>query len=324
MVDHVFTILSIALIIPISLFLGVMYSFLIRKLSARFQWRVGPIVRMYGDLAPVIGSTRIWQPLYDILKLFGKDALIPSTAHKRLFTWSPYLSLFFSFAAVLFIPFPGLPLLSGTPYSLIIASYLLIASILFTILGPAASGSPWGAIGARREVELFLVAELSFVASLFVVAVTKGTLVISELAGFVGSIPMMLVTALAGITMFAAMLGKLHIKPFDMPEAECEIVAGPYTEYSGKLLGTYFLAKVFVLYNMVALFIAVFLPPLSSSVLWLPLYVVAALVLIFLLAVVHVLNPRYTIAKALMWYTKIIVPLVIVGFIAAFFLRVVA
>jgi len=56
----------------------------------------------------------------------------------------------------------------------------------------------------------------------------------------------------------------------------------------------------------------------------LPLYVVAALVLIFLLAVVHVLNPRYTIAKALMWYTKIIVPLVIVGFIAAFFLRVVA
>ncbi len=324
MADLLFTVLSIVLIIPISLFLGVMYAFLIRKLNARFQWRVGPVVRMYSDLAPLIGSTRIWQPLYDILKLFGKNTIIPASAHKRLFTWSPYFSLFFSVTAVLFIPFPGMPLLSNAPYSLIIASYLLIASILFTILGPVASGSPWGAIGARREVELFLVAELGFVASLFVVALMKGTLVISELSGIVGSIPMILVTVLASITMFAAMLGKLHIKPFDMPEAECEIVAGPYTEYSGKLLGTYFLAKVFVLYNMVALFIAVFLPPLSSSVLWLPLYAVAALVLVFLLAVVQVLNPRYSIGKALNWYLKIVVPLVIISFIAAFALRMVA
>jgi formate hydrogenlyase subunit 4 len=75
---------------------------------------------------------------------------------------------------------------------------------------------------------------------------------------------------------------------------------------------------------MVALFIAVFLPPVSSSVLWLPLYVVAALVLVFLLAVVQVLNPRYTIRKALAWYLKIVVPLVIIGFIAAFALRMVA
>ncbi len=324
MADLAFTIVSIALIIPISLFLGVIYAFLLRKLNARFQWRVGPVVRMYSDLAPVIGSTRVWQPMYDILKLFGKDTLIPASAHKRLFTWSPYFSLFFSFAAVLFIPFPGMPLLSDAPYSLIVASYLLIASILFTILGPVASGSPWGAIGARRAVELFLVAELGFVASLFLVAFMKGSLVIAELSGTVGSIPMVLVTLLAGITMFAAMLGKLHIKPFDMPEAECEIVAGPYTEYSGKLLGTYFLAKIFVLYNMVALFIAVFLPPVSSSVLWLPLYVVAALILVFLLAVVQVLNPRYAIRKALAWYLKIVVPLVIIGFIAAFALRMVA
>ena len=66
-----FTIISILGILPISLFLGVIYAFLIRKLNARFQWRVGPIIRMYSDLSPVLGSTRIWQPLYDILKLIG-------------------------------------------------------------------------------------------------------------------------------------------------------------------------------------------------------------------------------------------------------------
>lgn len=324
MVDMLFTALSIAAIIPISLFLGVIYSFLIRKINARFQWRVGPVVRMYSDLAPLIGSTRIWQPLYDILKLFGKNTIIPGDAHKKLFTWSPYISLLFSVLAVFFIPFPGMPLLSGMPYSLIIVSYLLIMSILFTILGPVASGSPWGAIGARREVELFLVAELGFVVSLFTVALMKGTLVIYELSGITGSLPVIAVGVLAAVTMLAAMLGKLHIKPFDMPEADCEIVAGPYTEYSGKLLGTYFLSKVFILYCMVALFIAVFLPPISSSVLWLPIYLVAAIAIIFILSVVQVLNPRYTIAKALNWYLKIVVPLVIISFVAAFALRMVA
>ncbi len=89
--------------------------------------------------------------------------------------------------------------------------------------------------------------------------------------------------------MLMAMLGKLHIKPFDMPEAEAEIVAGPYTEYSGKLLGTYYLAKALISYGLIALFISILLPPLTSSVIWLPLYLLTALFLIFLLSVLHVL-----------------------------------
>ncbi len=324
MADALFTIVSAVLILPISLFLGVIYSFLIRKLSARFQWRVGPIVKMYSDLAPLIGRTRIWQPLYDILKLFGKDTVIPANSRKKLFVYSPYMSLLFAVATIFFIPFPGMPLLSDVPFSLIIASYLLIASIMFTILGPVASGSPWGAIGARREVELFLVAELGFVVSLFAMAFAKNSLSIWTLASNMESLPAILLTIVAGTTMFAAMLGKLHIKPFDMPEAECEIVAGPYTEYSGKLLGTYFLAKVFILYSMVSLFIAVFLPPFSSSLWWLPVYALAAFLLVFLLSVVQVLNPRYRIGKALNWYLKIVVPLAILSFVIAFALRMVA
>lgn len=324
MADLLFTIVSAVLILPLSLLLGVFYSFLIRKLSAKFQWRVGPIVTMYSDLAPLIGRTRIWQPLYDILKLFGKDAVVPANSRKNLFVFSPYLSLLFAAASVFFIPFPGMPLLSDVPFSLIIASYLLIASIMFTILGPVASGSPWGAIGARREVELFLVAELGFVVSLFAVAFANDSLSIFVLANSAEGLATVLLALVAGTTMFAAMLGKLHVKPFDMPEAECEIVAGPYTEYSGQLLGVYFLAKVFILYSMVALFISVFLPPLSSSWLWVPVYLFAAVVIVFLLTVVQVLNPRYRIDKALNWYIKIVVPLAVLSFVLAFALRMVA
>lgn len=323
MADPLITAVSVVLIVPLSLLLGVIYSFLIRKLSAKFQWRVGPVVTMYSDLAPLIGSTRIWQPLYDILKLFGKDVVVPASSRRTLFVSSPYLSLIFAVASVFFIPFPGMPLLSDVPFSLIIASYLLIASIMFTILGPVASGSPWAAIGARREVELFLVAELGFVVSLFAVAFANDSLSIFTLANTAPGLSTVIMALVAGTTMFAAMLGKLHIKPFDMPEAECEIVAGPYTEYSGKLLGIYFLAKVFLLYSMVALFIAVFLPPLSSSWLWVPVYILAAIVIVFLLTVVQVLNPRYRIDKALSWYIKIVLPLALLSFVIAFAFRMV-
>lgn len=317
MIDPIYTILSLVIIVPLALFLGVIYSFLIRKLSARFQWRVGPMVRMYGDLKPLLGTSRILQPLYDILKLFGKKTVIPDVSRRRLFVYSPYLSLIFAVLAIFFIPFPGMPLLSGLPYSLIIASYLLIASILFTILGPVASGSPWAVIGARREVELFLVSELGFVLSIFSVAIARQTLVIWDISTGGMTAYLALLTITAGALMFAAMLGKLHIKPFDMPEAEAEIVAGPYTEYSGRLLGTYYLAKTFMLYGLVALFISIFLPPLSSSILWLPVYIVAAVVVVFLLSAVQVLNPRYRIKNAINWYLKVLIPLSILNLFIA-------
>ncbi|MBC7120659.1 MAG: NADH-quinone oxidoreductase subunit H [Candidatus Methanosuratus sp.] len=317
MLDPVYTVLSLIIIVPLALFLGVIYSFLIRKLSARFQWRVGPMFRMYSDLKPLLGTTRLLQPLYDILKLYGKETIVPDVSRRRLFVYSPYLSLIFAVTAILFIPFPGMPLLSGVPYSLIIASYLLIASTLFSILGPVASGSPWAAIGARREVELFLVSELGFVLSIFAVAIARQSLVIWDIANGGQSIYLALLTVAAGVLMLVAMLGKLHIKPFDMPEAEAEIVAGPYTEYSGKLLGTYYLTKVFILYGLVALFISLFLPPLATSVLWLPLYLLAALVLVFLLTAVQVLNPRYRIKNAINWYLKVVIPLGILNLIIA-------
>ncbi|MDI9643722.1 MAG: NADH-quinone oxidoreductase subunit H [Candidatus Verstraetearchaeota archaeon] len=320
MIDPIFTIVSLVLIIPIALFLGVIYQYFFRKLSARFQWRVGPMLRMYGDLKPLLGTTRLLQPLYDILKLFGKKTVVPEVSRKKLFVSSPYLSLLFAILAVLFIPFPGMPLLSEAPYSLIIASYLLIASILFTILGPVASGSPWAAIGARREVELFLVSELGFVLSVFSVAIARQTLVIWEISKGEQTLYLALLSVTAGALMLAAMMGKLHIKPFDMPEAEAEIVAGPYTEYSGKLLGTYYLTKVFMLYALVGLFISVFLPPLASSILWLPLYIVAALLILFLLTAVQVLNPRYRIKNAINWYLKVLAILAVVNFVIAVYI----
>jgi NADH-quinone oxidoreductase subunit H len=304
--------IELILIIFISFFLGLFYSFLIRKFSARLQWRIGPLVFMYKDLRSIMGITRIIQPLYDIIKLFGKKTIIPESSRKRLFTYSPYISLIFAFISIFFIPFSGISLLSNVPYSLVIVSYLLIGSLLFMIIGPIASGSPWAFIGVRREAELFLVAEFGFIISLFSMAISKNSLILWEIS----ISEFNLVNITAGLLMFTSILGKLHIKPFDMSEAEAEIVAGPYTEYSGKLLGIYYLTKIFLIYDFIALFISIFIPinilPIYLSI---PLFLIISILIIFILSIIHVLNPRYRIKNALIWYIKIISILCLINII---------
>lgn len=307
------------LIIIIAFLLGILYSFMIRKISARLQWRIGPLINVYSDLRPILGSTRIIQPLYDILKLLGKQTIIPEVSRKKIFVSSPIISLMFIIMAVLFIPFPGVPLLSTLPYSLVIASYLLIGASLFSLLGPIAGGSPWAAIGTRREAELFLVSELGFVISIFAIAIVKNSLSIWEIAN--SSINPLL-TIVSGSLMIATMLGKLHIKPFDMPEAEAEIVAGPFTEYSGKLLGIYYIIKQFMIYCLIALFISLLLPPLTSSIAWLPAYFLTSIIIVFLLSIIQVLNPRYRMGDALVWYIKVIAALSILNVLVVAYVRI--
>jgi NADH-quinone oxidoreductase subunit H len=317
--NPIFIAVTLVIMIPVGLFLGIIYTFLLRKLTARFQWRVGPIVTMYKDLAPLLGRSRIWQPLYDILKLFGKDNMSPSSSRKAIFLASPYLAFVCAFAAIFFIPLPGLQLLSNVSESLVITVYLLILSVMFTILGASSSGSPWSAIGARREVELFLIYEIGLVVSLFSVAFIASAITgLQDLTiwGIVNStnLPMLILDPFAAILLFLVMLGKLAIKPFDIAEAEAEIVAGPFTEYSGRSLGLFQLAKVFLLYDLVTLFLAIFIAPLFSlpvgNSLWffasIPLYLILAVVMVFLLTVVQVLHPRYKISKGISSYGLLI------------------
>jgi NADH-quinone oxidoreductase subunit H len=305
MPSALFTTVTAIIMIPVAFFLGIIYLFLLRKFSARFQWRVGPLISMYADLKPLLGRSRILQPLYDILKLFGKDAVVPSGARKTIFRASPYLALACAFIAIFFIPLPGVPLLSYLGDSLVIASYLLIAAVMFTILGAASSGSPWSAIGARRESEIFLIYEIGFVVALFAAAMTYGTLNIWTIAT-TSSLPLLILNPFAAVLLFLVMIGKLGIKPMDIAEAETEIVGGPYTEYSGKYLAMLQLTKGFLFYDMIGLFIVLFLAPMFGTALWIPVYIISAVVMMLFLSIVHVLHPRWKIDRAMRSYGLLI------------------
>ena len=138
-----------------TLAIGLLASWLVRKVSALVQWRVGPPV---------------YQPAVDVMKLMGKEILIPQDAQRAVFVTAPLVGL------------SGVLLLSTMLWlvgvqvrfvgDIIVAIYLMVLPSLALILGGSASGSPHAAVGAGREMKLVLGYELPLVLA-FVVVIIK-------------------------------------------------------------------------------------------------------------------------------------------------------
>ncbi|MCD6510592.1 MAG: NADH-quinone oxidoreductase subunit H [Thermoprotei archaeon] len=291
----------------ISLIAGLAYSYELRKLLARMQHRRGPYLIMPRDLRRGLGVSRFWQPLYDIIKLWHKQTLIQESSIKTWFILSPIIALLLSIVSTWFLVIPGLNSpLSWTPLSAIIVFMILAFVPVFWVVGAASSGSPWALIGARREAELFLAYEIPLISAIISVAILASDLTIRGIVAKQG-VPYLLVNPLAGVAFMLAILGKLHLKPFDIPEADVEIVSGPFTEYSGKMLALIEVTKVLLLFQLSGLFVDLFLAggwP-SSNVLGALFFFALAAIVVFLLTLISALMPRYRIDQAVSFYTKL-------------------
>ncbi len=310
---------ALAVLIPIiSFMIGVLLNFEIRKVFARAQYRLGPLLTMYSDLRGLLGFTRILQPLYDILKLSYKETLIPKSANKMLFTSSPWISLILAVAASYFISYGGLTILANIELSLIFLTYLIVGVSLFWIIGASASSSPWGAIGVRREAELLFSIEVALLSSIFSAALLANTLSVQGIVNAQLKLyPYILLNPLAAITFMIALLGKLQLKPFDIPDAEVEIVAGPFTEYSGKLLALLLASKYFLTAIMTGLFVNIFLgggqilPPTNSLNLAVNfiVFLILCIAVAFIASLIHAVAPRFRVDQGFKWVITRLWPL---------------
>lgn len=136
------------------------------------------------EVRSVLGTSRVWQPLYDILKLLYKETRVPATANRLLFRAAPYVALASLVATLYFVPIAGFSLFGQFEFSIVVISYLLLVIPLSLIVGGSSSSSPWGAIGAQREAELTLAYEVPQILGIFALAITANTLSISNLIEF--------------------------------------------------------------------------------------------------------------------------------------------
>jgi NADH-quinone oxidoreductase subunit H len=204
-------------------------EYLDRKIYARIQRRVGP---------PFL------QPFADLIKLSAKEDIIPEKAERFMFTIIPVIGLTAIFSAFLYLPILSTTGLHSFNGDLIVVLYLLTIPTLALFLGGWYSGNIFGQKGGMRVASLLFSYEIPFFLSLLTPAVITGSWKIKDIVNYEVSHPFVMIISLLGFCIaLISLQGKLERLPFDIPEAETEIVAGPLVEYSGRRLALFRLAR---------------------------------------------------------------------------------
>ena len=255
------------------------FEFLDRKIYARMQNRVGP---------PLL------QPFADFIKMLGKEVIDPKGVDRRAFDAAPLLALAAVMTAFLYVPIVGSSPL-GFQGDLVLVLYLLtLPTIVLFVLGWL-SRNVYSTIGGVRAVTQLFIYEVPFYLAMLAPALMAGTWSISGIVAwqqthlwFAIFQPIGLVVALIGLQ------AKLERTPFDIPEAETEIVAGPTTELTGRRLAfmklTMDVALVVGSALVAALFLGGPLLPWTFSPNWLGWVIGFAVFLVKTLAVLLVLS----------------------------------
>jgi len=269
-------------------FLGLVTSWIDRKVTARVQYRVGP---------PFL------QPFYDIVKLLGKETVIPAGASKGTFLIAPAIGIagVITVSTLLWVNQFFSESFMG---DWIVAMYLLTIPSLSIILGGFASGNPYASLGASREMKLVIAYEFPFILAALVPVISAhsirlGDIITAQSEGvFAGSISGVLALIVAVLCVQA----KLALVPFDIPEAETEIAEGPLVEYSGPGLAIFRLMKNMLMFVLPFFLITLFFGGFRFSginILWTVLEYVG---IVAIITVIRNTNPRVRIDQAMRFF----------------------
>ena len=283
------TVLKITAALVLLLLVSPLLEGVLRKLKALVHSRIGP---------PLL------QPYWDILKLLGKDDL--RSPHSFLGPLPALASLAATLAAGLLIPLWGAAPFAGGDIILFI--YLMGLASACVMLSGMDSGSPYAFVGSAREMMTAFVVEPVLFVALVTLALKTHSFRFAEMALQQQITGPSLSLIIAGAAVFLAIQAQLGKLPFDIPEAEGELMGGPFIETSGPTYAMFrwgFLARqvIFTL-MLVQLFF-----PWPAGLAALPTFLIQTakiLVIIVLVGVVDAVNPRLRIDQSIVYYFGVI------------------
>ncbi|MBN1291149.1 MAG: NADH-quinone oxidoreductase subunit H [Candidatus Latescibacteria bacterium] len=306
-VQGILTVIKFVVIAIAILVLGLITSWIDRKVTARIQARVGP---------------PWFQPIADILKLLGKETLVPEGAGRNVFLYAPVIGLAgMALAAALL----GNALISpevGFVGDVVVLVYLLVIPAIALIIGASASGNPMAAVGASREMKLILGYELPYLIVIATVIYKTGfTLKLGDIVE-TQALDGWNLWSISGVIGFFILLlsaqAKLGLVPFDIPEADQELMGGVITEYSGPPLALIRITKTMLLAVLPLLMVTLLMGGVQFeglSILW---GFLKYLVIVVLIVLIRNTNPRVRIDQALKFFWGPVTALSIIAFILAY------
>ena len=288
-----------------------------RKVIGRMQLRYGP---------NRAGPYGLLQPFADLIKLIRKESFFPQTAIDRLYVASPALAAFTALAAFAVIPWgPGWTIhgyfiegaVVDVPISLILIFALGSIGIYGFIVGGWASDSKYALLGSMRTCAQLVSYEVSLALSVLGIVITAGTLSLTQIVErqddywYIGpQIVGFIVFMLAGTA-------ETSRAPFDLPEAETELVAGYHTEYGGMRYGLYAMAEYINLITLSGLAVALFLGgwrgPFLPGPIW---FLLKLLLLLFIFIWMRTTLPRLRYDQLMRFGWKVLLPVATLNAVA--------
>jgi NADH-quinone oxidoreductase subunit H len=285
--------------------LGLLAAWVDRKVSARFQFRVGPPV---------------FQNFNDFFKLLGKETIRVKGGVHWLFVAAP-LAAFGLLSLVAVLVGTALFYDLGSGADVIVVMYLLMFYSVLVVLGGSSTGNVYSSLGAGREVKVLLADELAFILVCLVPIVRSGYQL--KLTGILGHQAEhgSLLGSVSGVIAFLVGLlcvqAKMALPPFHIPEAETELVGGPFMEYGGPLLAFWKMSQMMMYVVFPFLLILLFWGGFhlqGLGVLW---FALKYLLILVILIIIKNTNPRLRTDTTLAFFWKYASPLALAAVILA-------
>ncbi len=272
-----------------------------RKVSAHMQLRLGPME---------VGPHGAVQTVADALKLMGKELITPEEVDRPVYRLAPIVIFLPVLLSFLVIPFSRTLIIRDLNVGIVLILAFSTLAVLAILMAGWSSNNKYAVFGAIRSVAQNIAYEIPLLITVMSVILMVGSFRLSDIVAAQGSHWFILVQPLAFILFITCATAETNRAPFDLPEAESELVAGFHTEYTGMRFALFFLAEYTNMFITSAVGAVLFLGgwqgPILPGVVW---FLLKVYVLIFLMMWFRWTFPRVRFDQLITMAWKVLIPL---------------
>jgi NADH-quinone oxidoreductase subunit H len=294
--------LIIAAIVPLNVAFLVLVE---RKVAGHIQLRPGPME---------VGPHGILQTLIDAVKLLGKEMVTPQSTDKLIFFLAPIIVVAPAFVGFVPIPFSPMMQIKDVNVGILLIFAFSSISVISVLMAGWSSNNKYSLIGAVRSVAQNVAYEIPLLLATMAVVIMTNSLKMGEIVQAQSSVWFIFYQPVAAIIFFIATTAETNRAPFDLVEAESELVSGFHTEYTGMRFSLFFLAEYTNMVIAAAMFTVLFLGgwhgPLFPGMIW---FLVKTYFLIFVVMWARWTYPRIRFDQLMNFAWKVLIPFSLVN-----------